>query len=169
CRWILYSPPMRVVLLLGLAACYDPHPLAGAPCSDHEPCPNGQACIAGACRATEVVDAQGDASDGASGSPDGANGSPDVDRDGVPDAVDNCRDTPNADQGNEDGDRFGDACDPCPIDANNTPSDPDGDGVADSCDPRPSMPGDKIVLFEGFHQGVPYNWRVIGTAEAAGD
>jgi hypothetical protein len=156
---------MRVILsagLLGLLACYDPHPHPGAPCSDQEPCPHGQSCIASMCRTSEIVDAQSDTTDGPIAAAD-------RDGDGVPDTMDNCGDAANPDQGNEDGDRFGDVCDPCPIEANNTPSDPDGDGVADGCDPRPGMAGDKIVLFEGFHHGVPFNWRVIGTAQPVGD
>lgn len=46
------------------------------------------------------------------GSPDAA--LPDGDADGVPDATDNCRETPNPDQVDGDGDGAGDACDPRP-------------------------------------------------------
>jgi hypothetical protein len=89
------------------------------------------------------------------------------DRDGdhVADEVDNCPDTPNTNQGNEDGDALGDACDPCPIDANNT--DTDGDGVGDACDPHPNAGGDKLVLFEGFKTGIPSAWNVVGFAPTA--
>ncbi|HET8946948.1 MAG TPA: VCBS repeat-containing protein, partial [Candidatus Polarisedimenticolia bacterium] len=40
---------------------------------------------------------------------------PDRDRDGVPDAIDNCPDLANPGQEDQDGDGFGDACDPCPL------------------------------------------------------
>src|SRR5262249_40068183 len=83
--------------------------------------------------------------------------------------MDNCPKVPNADQGNEDGDKFGDVCDPCPIDNNNNPSDPDGDGVAAPCDPNPNTPGDKIELFEGFHHGLPATWSSLGTWTTSGD
>lgn len=82
----------------------------------------------------------------------------DRDGDGVPDAADNCPDVANPDQGNEDGDMFGDACDPCPPLANNTPTDPDNDGVA------------HLILFEGFHHGVPAGWTITGgTVAVSGD
>jgi len=93
----------------------------------------------------------------------------DIDNDGVPNALDNCPTVPNTDQGNEDGDRFGDACDPCPPIADDAPSDSDQDGVADACDPHPAVPGDLIVLFEGFHGGLPGGWATTGTWAQAGD
>jgi hypothetical protein len=60
----------------------------------------------------------------------------DRDQDGVPNAVDNCRSTPNADQANFDNDRQGDACD----------RDDDNDKVLDANDldsatPLPGFPG----------------------------
>jgi hypothetical protein len=93
----------------------------------------------------------------------------DVDADGISNGSDNCPMTSNADQGNEDGDPLGDKCDPCPIDPASPPSDPDNDGVSDSCDPRPAMAGDTILIFEGFHGGVPSNWQAIGTTMKSGD
>jgi hypothetical protein len=42
----------------------------------------------------------------------------DTDRDGVPNAVDNCPSTPNSDQSDVDGDGKGDVCDPCPGEPN---------------------------------------------------
>jgi hypothetical protein len=148
------------VLLIALAACYDPRPQPGAPCSVDPVCPSGQVCVAGICVAEGAAqDAQVD------GPPVLA----DRDQDGISDQADNCVELTNADQGNEDGDARGDVCDPCPIEANDAPSDPDGDGVADGCDPRPNAPGDKIVVFEGFHRGIPATWQVVGNATAAND
>ncbi len=75
----------------------------------------------------------------------------DPDADGVVGAADNCPAIANADQANEDGDRFGDACDPCPIETDADPVvDQDGDGVSNGCDPFPTIPGDSIAVFEGF-------------------
>ncbi len=59
---------------------------------------------------------------------------PDRDEDGIPDADDNCPDTPNPDQANADSDKFGDVCDNCPESANPYQSDTDGDGIGDACD-----------------------------------
>jgi Zn-dependent metalloprotease len=79
---------------------------------------------------------------------DGTVDSADADRDndGVGDATDNCRQTPNAGQGNRDQDALGDACDPdidgdgrvnsgdnCIYDANANQADWNGDGYGDAC------------------------------------
>ena len=62
---------------------------------------------------------------------------PDADGDGVPDSLDNCPATPNADQLDSDEDGSGDVCDPCPLDPDN---DADGDGVCGDVDPCPLDP-----------------------------
>ncbi len=145
-----------------LTACFDPAPVRGAPCSSDGECPTGQACVAQVCGGSETAPPDVDAGvviDGPPGDRDG---------DGVPDASDNCPDTPNADQADEDADHLGDVCDPCPIAAAAPGDDPDGDGVAGICDPHPSTPGDKIVAFQGFHAALPASWQVVGTASAAG-
>ena len=85
----------------------------------------------------------------------------DTDGDGVADAVDNCPSVPNPDQGNEDGDMYGDACDPCPPIADDAFVDSDGDGIDDQCDPHVGVQ-DHIVLFEGFHHGLPAGWTTSG-------
>ncbi|HET9991489.1 MAG TPA: hypothetical protein VFQ65_23330 [Kofleriaceae bacterium] len=159
---------MRGLVVLALAGCYAAHPVAGAPCDEQAPvCPAGQACIAGICGGeAAIVDARGS---GGSGTTDALPMVDDTDQDGIANSIDNCPTVVNADQANEDGDKFGDACDPCPIDANDTPADADGDGVADACDPHPNVAGDKIVLFEGFHAGIPATWTVVGTATSGND
>lgn len=62
----------------------------------------------------------------------------DTDGDGVPDANDNCPETPNANQVDTDGDGVGNACDNCATTDNPSQSDLDGDGVGDACDPDDS-------------------------------
>lgn len=68
------------------------------------------------------------------GQPIPAPGAGDADGDGVADAVDNCRQTPNADQADADGDGVGDACDNCRFTANPDQADSDGDGIGNACD-----------------------------------
>jgi hypothetical protein len=63
---------------------------------------------------------------------------PDFDRDGIPDALDNCPLIANADQADADGDNVGDACDSCRALPNAAQTDSDGDGVGDACDNCPS-------------------------------
>lgn len=150
--------------LVVFGACYDPHPPIGARCDEMHPCPSGQACIGGTCDGAIDAAVPGDGP-----LPPDASGPNDLDGDGIANMADNCPNAANANQGNEDGDPLGDACDPCPIDAASPPSDPDSDGVSDSCDPRPSMGGDTIALFEGFHAGVPASWQVVGNAMQMGD
>ncbi len=168
---------MRVATtaVLMLAACYSPSPPAGAACALGDLCPAGLTCSAGVCVASgsPVVDAPSHADapmiDSRAIDARAIDAPGDRDGDGVPDAVDNCPDTPNPGQENEDGDKFGDACDPCPPFADDNPPDTDGDGVADACDPHPTTPGDKITLFEGFHHGIPASWNVVGTWTGSND
>jgi len=69
--------------------------------------------------------------------------------------------------GDEDDDGIGDACDLCPISKNN--ADSDGDQLGDDCDPHPNTPGDRVVLFEGFHHGLPPGWMAMGSVQQIGD
>ncbi|MEZ4458131.1 MAG: amidase family protein [bacterium] len=61
-------------------------------------------------------------------------GDVDTDGDAVPDALDNCVSTANADQEDTDGDGVGNACDSCPNAVNGNQRDLDKDGVGDACD-----------------------------------
>ncbi len=61
---------------------------------------------------------------------------PDGDFDGVPDATDNCPDSPNSDQLDRDLDRHGDACDNCPELYNPDQADVEADGMGDVCQIR---------------------------------
>lgn len=161
---------MRYGWMFAVAGCYAPH--AGSPCDPTRTCPADQRCVAGFCAPGSPGDAQpADAPAGDAWIPDGVSldaTSSDIDGDGVPNAVDNCPTVYNPDQGNEDGDKLGDVCDPCPPVADNQPPDTDGDGVADACDPNPTTPGDKIVIFEGFHHGVPSGWTAANGMWMAG-
>ena len=64
----------------------------------------------------------------------------DTDGDGIPDNLDNCPRTPNADQADADGDGVGDACDNCPATPNASQADSDADGHGDACDNCPAVP-----------------------------
>ncbi len=165
---------MRVMYaVLALAGCYGPHAVPGAPCDPvHPACPDDQSCVMingdTYCEPPGVgmpigADAAGDGAIPIDAPPiDVPPGVTDTDGDGVPDSTDNCPTIPNSGQANEDGDKFGDACDPCPPIADDNPADADGDGVADACDPHPGVAGDKIVLFEGFANGIPPTWVQTG-------
>ena len=58
----------------------------------------------------------------------------DADRDGIPDAQDNCPLVPNPDQLDSDGDRIGDACDNCPDAGNPNQLDENFNGVGNVCE-----------------------------------
>jgi hypothetical protein len=161
--------PLVIALLLG---CYNPNFAANVPCDPLAPqCPNGEQCLPTGIGYTCGGQGSGTAPDGNSRSPDAYDPFGDDDGDGVLNGVDNCPEVPNPGQENEDGDAWGDACDLCPPYASATQVDTDGDGVGDKCDPRPTTPGDKMILFEGFHHGVPTGsgWTTFGTVTPDGD
>lgn len=58
---------------------------------------------------------------GPAGPPPSPCGTTDTDGDGVPDACDNCPNTPNADQMDSNGDGVGDACTPPPVNPSSSP------------------------------------------------
>lgn len=160
------------VASLLLAACYSPNAPTGVPCAPGAAasCPTGQVCEQrdglGVC--VQPGDAVADA--GIDGDPRldadvGADAPPDdPDGDGVATAVDNCPGRANPAQYDEDGDAIGDECDPCPLlrPLGDVQSDLDGDGVGDACDPNPGTAGDRLVLFDSFHAGVPAGWTPVG-------
>lgn len=93
----------------------------------------------------------------------------DSDNDGIENALDNCPDTPNANQLDTDGDGIGDVCDDfndsdqdgvadevdnCPTTANSDQADSDGDGIGDVCDTSTS---NKIPCENGFANVYPCN------------
>ena len=100
----------------------------------------------------------GGADDTGSGTPDGGDPMADSDGDGILDIADNCPTIANADQHDHDQDGRGDACDVCPH-LPDTGADSDGDGVGDACDPRPTEPGDRLAVFEGFY--APVAWQAV--------
>ncbi|HYV85785.1 MAG TPA: choice-of-anchor D domain-containing protein, partial [Patescibacteria group bacterium] len=65
----------------------------------------------------------------------------DADRDGIPDAADNCPARANPTQTDGDHDGAGDACDNCPGVANPSQADRDGDGSGDACQPILTLTG----------------------------
>jgi hypothetical protein len=65
----------------------------------------------------------------------------DADRDGVPDAADNCPHAANPGQADADHDGAGDACDNCPTVANASQADRDQDGSGDACQPVVTLAG----------------------------
>ncbi|MEO8550728.1 MAG: thrombospondin type 3 repeat-containing protein [Kofleriaceae bacterium] len=166
---------MRAVGLLVLALC------GCAPGSEFH-CASSEQCRSGAqtgtceptgyCSFPDVTCPSGLRYDGTAGALASAcvdvSAGGDRDHDGVADNVDNCPDLPNPDQDNEDGDAFGDACDGCPPIASDVINDADDDGVDDACDPDPNL-ANHIVLFEGFHRGIPPGWTQTGTWTPSGD
>ena len=74
----------------------------------------------------------------------------DTDSDSVPDASDNCPQTPNTDQADGDGDGVGDVCDNCPEVTNADQADGDGDGVGDAC----AEPIERFVRGDSNDDGV---------------
>jgi hypothetical protein len=145
----------RAVIVLAAAGCYTPFPPGNVPCDPAAPaCPLGQSCVpaGGGFACADIAPGT-----------DGPIAPGDRDGDGIPDLADNCADTPNPNQADEDRDARGDACDNCPPYWNPDQSDLDGDGVGDDCDPYPVIPGDRIVLFEGFAGGIPAGWTTKGS------
>lgn len=119
-----YDGSVRSALAVLVAAgCYAPSPPSGVACTTA--CPGDERCIDGFCRAGPL-----DAT------------AVDVRLDTGP-ACATARDH------DEDGDGIDDGCDPCPHIAG-TAADLDGDGVGDACDPEPTMPRQRIAVFDPF-------------------
>lgn len=140
-----------------LSGCFSPKFPEGLQCgTGDEPCPPGQICDNGICKtmAGPGIDAPVDPTD--------------RDNDGLTNENDNCPDTFNPGQYDEDFDTLGNPCDPCPFTADNL--DTDLDGVGDFCDPNIDIPGDTIVMFEGFDEPLTGDWMLYGNwAQGAGE
>ena len=91
----------------------------------------------------------------------------DIDGDGLTNDKDYCNAMPGGEY-DEDRDLIGDICDRCPIAEPPDTADPDNDEVDSPCDPDPREPGDKIVVFEGFRNGIPNAWKKTGAWEQRG-
>lgn len=133
-------------------ACAEAEPCVGAdcPCMGDSDCEADEVCRAGECLAAECNE---DADCGLGQVCEGrqclTDRDADRDRDGTPDAVDNCPDLENSDQDDTDRDGRGDGCDPdddndgivdeednCPALANADQLDHNGDGLGNACDPE---------------------------------
>jgi hypothetical protein len=154
-----------------LSGCFAPIPVAGLPCGDGDRCPSTQQCVDDVC-VVRPPTADAPVGDGGGGGPDAlhVDGPPgDGDGDGVLDSDDNCPAAPNPAQYDEDDDTVGDACDNCPHIDNPTQVSGDGDLAGDACDPHPSTPGDRVVLFESFHDNMlPAGWTGTGWTFSSG-
>jgi hypothetical protein len=130
------------LLLLLFAACGGNGGVAiGGDCSQEDICEDGAVC--------DFTDP---------GGPICIDGGGDLDGDGLANNKDFCNHQAGG-QFDEDGDGIGDDCDGCPISPPAGDDDDDGDGVVEPCDPDPREPGDQIVAFSGFNDGVlPENW-----------
>lgn len=82
----------------------------------------------------------------------------DLDGDGIANDKDFCQHQMGG-ATDEDQDGIGDDCDKCPIAPPFSELDPDGDEVESPCDPDPHTPGDQILLFDGFLNGLDARWK----------
>lgn len=107
---------------------------------------------------SSIAPSSGSSAPGSSSAPPSSSAAPpDADLDTIPDAVDNCAMVANPGQEDEDLDGLGNVCDNCPGRANPGQDDNDNDTVGNACDPRP-LPGDSIVLFDGFDGNLAATW-----------
>lgn len=131
---------MRFALLLVLAGCGASTSNVGGDCGPTAPCGDGAIC--------DLTDPAGPVCIDASG---------DLDGDGIPNGSDFCEHATGGAH-DEDQDGIGDDCDACPIAKPPATPDPDGDAVESPCDPDPDTPGDQILFFDGFSDGLGSSW-----------
>jgi hypothetical protein len=136
---------VRFALLLVLAGCGASTNVGGA-CGPTAPCGDGAIC--------DLTDPAGPVCIDASG---------DLDGDGIPNGMDFCEHASGGAR-DEDLDGVGDECDACPIAKPPATPDPDGDAVESPCDPDPHTPGDQILFFDSFTDGLGSNWTATTPA-----
>jgi hypothetical protein len=110
-------------------------------CSLRDPCGDGTVCDFTAEGGPICVSANGDG-----------------DGDGLTNDKDFCQHAPGG-KYDEDQDGIGDDCDRCPIAPPRDVADSDGDAVDAPCDPAPNDPGDEILLFDSFADGLAARWK----------
>jgi Zn-dependent metalloprotease len=98
---------------------------------------------------------------------DGIEETSDVDRDFVPDALDNCRLVPNPRQEDADADGIGDVCDNCPKIANNRQSNLDGDPFGDECDDDMDGDGCRNDVDQEPRESIGVIGRTVSLASSA--
>lgn len=132
---------MRTGLVLVLVAgCGATTSNVGGDCGPTSPCGAGAICDLTDPAGPVCIDAAGD-----------------LDGDGLANGSDFCEHAAGGAH-DEDNDGIGDECDACPIAKPTGTPDPDGDAVESPCDPDPHTPGDQILYFDGFADGLGSNW-----------
>lgn len=133
---MVFSAIFFALWLAGAGCSSGPATSVGGPCLASRTCSDGQVCDQTDPAGPVCLDESGD-----------------VDGDGIANGLDFCEHVAGGDH-DEDLDGIGDECDACPIASPTGQAESDQDAVDSPCDRDSREPGDKIIVFNGFHAPV---------------